>query len=142
MILGLIGAVLVAGAAIGGWYWWKSHQAPALTQVASTTPPAAAAPAPPVEDKKSPLGDSRLLRLPPKRHRCSGGERIETCSRSRKPKEKLEAQPVVPPIPAPAPAPSLLRPCATPAPHAAQAGAQASDSNDAPDRQRRSAVRH
>ena len=30
LILGLIGCALVAGAGIGAWYWWKSHQAAAV----------------------------------------------------------------------------------------------------------------
>src|ERR1700689_1758904 len=48
IILGLIGAGLVAGAGVGAWYWWKSHQAlsqPVATAVAPPTNSAIPAPA-------------------------------------------------------------------------------------------------
>jgi serine/threonine protein kinase len=46
LILGLIGAVLVAAAGIGGWYWWKSHQASPSNVATLTAPPASSAPPP------------------------------------------------------------------------------------------------
>jgi serine/threonine protein kinase len=117
----LLAAVLVAGAAIGGWYWWSRHQSSRQQQVASATPPPVTQPAP-VEEKKSPLGDSGTAGAPngtaPAEATPAPPEKESTpVRRKRKPKEKLETQPVVPPIPVPtAPAPVAPPPVATPAP--------------------------
>jgi len=54
IVLGLIGAVLVAGAGVGGWYWWKNHQA-SPTPVAIATAPAT--PPVPAQEKPSPVGN-------------------------------------------------------------------------------------
>lgn len=111
---GLLAAVLVAGAGIGGWYWWKSHRG-SRAQVASVTPPVA--PPAPVEEKKSPLGDSATAATPAEATPAAPENESKPASRKRKPKEELEAQPVVPPLPAPAaPTPVAPSPVATPAP--------------------------
>ncbi len=119
---GLLAAVMVAGAAIGGWYWWNRHPSARAQQVANATPPPVAAPAPPVEDKKSPLGGSTTdsaAAAPPAEATPPPAEPEQESkpAKKRKPKAKVEAQPVVPPIPAPpSPTPVAPPPVATPAP--------------------------
>jgi serine/threonine protein kinase len=111
-ILGLLGAALVAGAGIGGWYWWKSYRA-AHAQVATAT--VTPAPPAPVEEKKSPLGDSSTA-TPPTETAPLAAPPAEDSSKSakskRKPKPSAEnpatvvptvPAPALPPIPAPAP---------------------------------------
>ena len=48
VILGLLGAALVAGAGIGGWYWWKSHYAAPTPVTIAAVPHLTPAP-PPVQ---------------------------------------------------------------------------------------------
>jgi serine/threonine protein kinase len=121
VILGLIGAAMVAGAAIGGWYWWKSyresHNRVATTAVPATPPPA------PLQEKKSPLGEPpgaqgiAPAETPPAAPATAADDANKAAKPKRTPKAKPETTAVtVPPIPtpvAPAPAPA---PIATPPP--------------------------
>jgi hypothetical protein len=112
VILGLIGAALVAGAGIGGWAWWKHYQE-SRNQVATAavappvTPPA-------VEEKKSPLGDSPAA-APAETAPPAPTPDDTAKAAKRTPKPKVEKA-VLPPIPAPAPVPAPPAPLATPPP--------------------------
>jgi hypothetical protein len=127
-ILGLIGAVLVAGAGIGGWYWWKSHQQSSAPVATATPPPAAVAPAapapepvqatpPPVETPPTP---------PPAAEATPDASKAAKSKRVPKPKPDKTAKviipaappPVVPtpPPPAPVAAPPVVPPKPAPKP--------------------------
>jgi serine/threonine protein kinase len=60
VVLGLLGAVLVAGAGIGGWLWWKGHRSaepPGQTQISAAIPTVPSIPKPspaPVEATQPP----------------------------------------------------------------------------------------
>jgi hypothetical protein len=123
-ILGLIGAVLVAGAGVGGWFWWKSHEAspqPVATAVQPT--PSATIPAP-AETKPSPLGNPPADQPPPETAPAApvpvpGANDV---AKSAKPKRTPKPKPdttakIVPPIPAPvAPVQPPPAPVAAPTP--------------------------
>ncbi|MGP0075509.1 MAG: serine/threonine protein kinase [Bryobacteraceae bacterium] len=118
VILGLIGAALVAGAGIGGWYWWKSYRE-SRNHIATATVPATPPPAP-VQEKKSPLGEppgAQPAETAPAAPAPAADEANKPARPKRTPKPKPEsAATTVPPIPtpvAPAPAPA---PIATPPP--------------------------
>jgi serine/threonine protein kinase len=113
LLLGLLGAVLVAAAGIGGWYWWKGYRDGRAQVASATVQPVAPAPPPPVEEKKSPLGDSPNSQPSPE---ATAPPADADATKSAKPKKTPKPQPdktptVVPPIPAPvAPAPTALAP--------------------------------
>jgi len=114
-ILGLIAAALVAGAGIGGWYWWKHYQ-DSRNQVASAAVAPAVTP-PEVQEKKSPLGDSPAApaaeTAPPA---PTPEEAAKAAREKRASKPKTEKAAVLPPIPAPKPVPAPPSPLATPPP--------------------------
>jgi serine/threonine protein kinase len=131
-ILGLIGAVLVAGAGVGGWFWWKNHQAsPQPVATAVVPPPSAAIPAP-TETKPSPLGNPPADQPPPEAAPPAASEPApgaNDVAKSTKPKRTPKPKPdttpkIVPPIPAPvapvqpAPAPVVAPPPPPPKPAA------------------------
>jgi cytoskeletal protein RodZ len=111
LILGLIGAVLVAVGGIGGWYWWKSHQAPAAVATA-TQPPAAQVPATP-KPEPFPAVPAPVETTPTPPPAATTGTPDATAAkpkRERKPKPDQTAKtvpadtlPLAPPTPAPAP---------------------------------------
>jgi serine/threonine protein kinase len=126
-ILGLIGAVLVAGAGVGGWFWWKSHQAsPQPVATAAVPTPSANTPAP-AEPKPSPLGNPPADQPPPEVAAPAAPEPVPVpgandVSKSAKPKRTPKPKPdttpkIVPPIPAPvAPVQPPPAPVAAPPP--------------------------
>jgi serine/threonine protein kinase len=109
VLLGLLGAVLVAGAGIGGWYWWKSYQESRARAAAAAVQPVAPPAPEAVQEKKSPLGDSSAAPPP--------AETAPAAPPELKPKRtpKPEKTAVVPPLPTPV-APPVVPP---PAPLAA-----------------------
>ena len=123
VILGLIGAALVAGAGVGGWYWWKSHQA-AAAQVATATPPPAPetfpAPVTPPAAETPPVTPPPAETTP-----APGADASKSAKSKRTPKPKPDAKtlpatpaPVIPapPPPAPVAAPTLPPPKPAPKP--------------------------
>jgi serine/threonine protein kinase len=108
VILGLIGAVLVAGSGIGGWYWWKSHQAASRAIATATPPPVVVAP-PPVQVAPPPA------ETPPQPQPAEDASKLPKAKRVRKPKPDITATPPPIPIPIPPPAP-VPAPIATPVP--------------------------
>src|ERR1700677_4064245 len=93
VILGLIAAVLVAGAGVGGWYWWKSHR-PAPAHVAiSTAPPASV----PVQVAPAPVENPPAT--PPPAQPTPDASQSAKPKRKRKPPE--DTNKALPPIPAP-----------------------------------------
>ncbi len=104
VILGLIGAALVAGAGVGGWYWWKSRQAPPAQVATATLPPATSAPVPatPPPTETAPVTPAPA----------------ENTSKAVKPKRTPKPKPdakALPPIPVPvAPIPPPPAPVAAP----------------------------
>jgi len=123
VILGLIGAALVAGAGVGGWYWWKSHQA-AAAQVATATPP----PAPetfPAPVTPPPAETPPVTPPPAETTPAPGADASKSAKSKRTPKPKPDAKtlpatpaPVIPapPPPAPVAAPTLPPPKPAPKP--------------------------
>jgi serine/threonine-protein kinase len=111
VILGLIAAVLVAGAGVGGWYWWKSHR-PAPAHVAMSTAP----PAVPVQ-VAPPAAETPPVTATP-------AEPTPDASKSAKPRRKRkppeDTNKALPPIPAPiappAPIPAPVAVAPTPPP--------------------------
>jgi len=121
-ILGLIGVVLVAGAGVGAWYWWKSNHPAAVQQVAvATVPPAAATPPAPVQ--VTPPPEETPPAAPPPAETvtppASANDVSKSAKRKRAPKPKPDnTSKIIPPAPAPvvpaqAPPPA---PVATPTP--------------------------
>ena len=108
VILGLIGAVLVAGAGIGGWYWWKSHQASSRIAAASPPPVAVTSPAP--VQVAPPPAETPAATTP-----ADDASKLIKPRRIRKPKPDITA--TLPPIPAPIPPPAPVpAPVAAPVP--------------------------
>jgi len=106
VLLGLLGAALVAGAAIGGWYWWKGYHYGRTNAVATNVQPAPATP-PPVEEKKSPLGESPNAQpsaesapAPP----ATAADQTPNAPKSKRKQARSEkaAPTTVPPLPTPA----------------------------------------
>jgi serine/threonine protein kinase len=120
VILGLIGACLVAGAGIGGWYLWKNYRDSRARVAAATAPPAVAPPPEPVQGKKSPLGESPTTPPPetaPAAAAPTPDDTAKAAKAKRTPKPKAESTPtVVPPLPTPVAPPPAPAPVATPAP--------------------------
>ncbi len=118
VILGLIGAVLVAGAGVGGWYYWKnSHPSPNPQVAVVTVPPAAATPPAPVQ--VTPPPEETPPAAPPPAETAPANDVSKSAKRKRAPKPKPDnTSKIIPPAPAPvvpaqAPPPA---PVATPAP--------------------------
>jgi serine/threonine protein kinase len=109
LILGLIGAALMVGAVVGGWYWWKG-QHPAPASVAVVTPPAEIPKPPPVQETTPPV---ETPPAPPPAAEPSQEAPKATPKRQRKPKAD-EAVKTLPPVPAP-----VTPPAPTPPPVAA-----------------------
>jgi serine/threonine protein kinase len=122
VLLGLLGAALVAGAGIGGWYWWKSYREAHTRVAAATVQPVAPPPAEPVQEKKSPLGDSPTAQPPPEAAPVAPPASADATAKVAKPKRTPKSQPdktatVVPPLPAPvAPPPAAPVPAPVAAP--------------------------
>ncbi len=97
VILGLVGAALVAGAGIGGWYWWKSHYAAPLPVTIAAVPHVAPAPPPPVQiaPAETPPPAEPAPVVKPKRRHKPKPDKTAT----------LPVAPVLPPPPPPKPAP-------------------------------------
>jgi serine/threonine protein kinase len=122
LILGLIGCALVAGAGIGAWYWWKSHQAAAVA--IATVPPSAAtssAPAPatatPAETPPATTSPSETAPVVPPASAANDASKAAKAKRAPKPKADKPVV-VLPSIPTPVapPATPAPAPVATPAP--------------------------
>ena len=122
VLLGLLGAALVAGAGIGGWYWWKSYREARTRVTAATVQPVAPPPPEPVQEKKSPLGDSSTAQPPPETAPVAPPAGADATSKPARPKRAPKAKPdktatVVPPLPAPvAPPPTAPAPAPVAAP--------------------------
>jgi serine/threonine-protein kinase len=107
-ILGLFGAVLVAGAGIGGWYWWKSHQA-SSRMATLNPPPAVVTPPAPVQVAPAPA-EAPAATTP-----ADDASKLKKARRVRKPTADITA--TLPPIPAPIPPPAPVpAPIAAPVP--------------------------
>ncbi len=112
VFLGLIGAVLVAGTGVGGWYWWKSHQASQQPVATAVAPPASSPLPAPAETKPSPLGNPPADQPPaetapavPATVPAPGANDVSKSAKAKrapKPKQDNTAK-IVPPIPAPVP---------------------------------------
>jgi serine/threonine-protein kinase len=102
-ILGLIGVVLVAGAAAGGWYWWKGHQtspAPVATAAPPTAVVAPAAPTPePVQATPPPVETSPTP--PPTAQATPDASKAAKPKRAPKPQPDKTAKVIIPPAPPP-----------------------------------------
>jgi serine/threonine-protein kinase len=108
VILGLVAAALVAGAGVGGWYWWKGHQAQSAQVATVTLPPAPATPPAPVQVTPPPV-ETPPATPPP----------ATDASKSAKPKRTPKPTPDAKTLPA-TPAPVVVAP-PPPAPVAAPA---------------------
>jgi serine/threonine-protein kinase len=115
VILGLIGIALVAGAGVGGWYWWKSRQASA-TQVATVTPPPAATP--PVQVTPTPVETPPVTPPPAETTPAPAADVSKSANPKRTPKPKPDkTAKIIPPAPAPVvPLPPPPAPVAAPIP--------------------------
>jgi serine/threonine protein kinase len=128
LILGLIGAVLVAAAGVGGWYYWKNSHSAAAPQVAVVTvPPATATPPAPAPVQVTPPPEETppapAVTPPAETAPVVPPAGANDASKSAKPKRAPKPKPdttskTIPPAPAPvvpaqAPPPT---PVATPAP--------------------------
>src|SRR3984957_9359549 len=122
VVLGIIGAVLIAGAAVGGWYWWKSRQATQAQVATATLPPAVATPVtPPPPLEVTPPTVETPPATPP-----ADSSAAKPAKTKRTPKPKPDAAvktlPVAPAPVTPAPAPPApvaappVAPPPTPAP--------------------------
>jgi serine/threonine-protein kinase len=111
VLLGLIGAVLVAAAGIGGWYWWKSHQASPTPIASATVPPAVATPAPEPVQATPPPAENPPPAPPPASINNDASKAVKS---KRAPKPKPDKTAALPPIPAP-----IAPPTPVPAPVAA-----------------------
>jgi serine/threonine protein kinase len=124
IILGLIGAVLVAGAGVGTWYWWKSHQPSSQPVATAVVPPANSTIPAPAETKPSPLGNPPAEQppaepapaVPATVPDANDASKAAKAKRTPKPKQDNTAK-IVPPIPAPvAPVQPPPAPVAAPTP--------------------------
>jgi serine/threonine protein kinase len=122
LILGLIGCALVAGAGIGAWYWWKSHQAAAVA--IANVPPAAATPsepapatATPAETPPAATPPSETAPVVPPASAANDASKAAKAKRAPKPKADKPVV-VLPSIPTPVapPATPAPAPVATPVP--------------------------
>jgi serine/threonine protein kinase len=127
LILVLIGAVLVAGAGIGGWYWWKSRQPAAAPVATAIAPPEPIAKPAPVDETPPPVPVENPPVMPPAETAPAVGtagasDVAKTVKPKRTPKPPApdKSAKIIPPAPAPAPvvvpAPPPPAPVATPAP--------------------------
>jgi serine/threonine protein kinase len=114
VILGLIGAVLVAGAGVGGWYWWKGRQQ--HTRVASATMPAVvstipAPPSEPVQATPPPTGNPPVAPAPTQTAPATNdGGANNTAPKPVKAKRTPKPQPDNTAKTIPTPAPSTIAP--------------------------------
>jgi hypothetical protein len=118
VILGLIGTVLVAGAAIGGWFWWKSTQASPRVVATTIAPPVAAVP-PPVQVTPPPA-ETPPAEPPPVETAPPAAPASTKAKRTPKPQAEKPPPVIIPPPPVapapPAPTPVAAPPAPTPTP--------------------------
>jgi serine/threonine-protein kinase len=123
LALVLIGAVLVAGAGIGGWYW-KTHLASSASAAIATSLPAAPTPpvpalALPVQETAPPAENPQAVERPPETVppapvKADDAAKSAKVKRTPKPKPDKTAK-IIPPAPAPvAPPPPAPEPVAAP----------------------------
>jgi serine/threonine protein kinase len=129
VILGLIGAVLVAGAGIGGWWWWKGQPSTATPAPTQTTvsvakpspiaPPAATSPAPVQPQPAAPEAPNAAASAAPPAAPTTAPDEAKSAKPKKTPKPKADktAKVIPPPPPPVAPAPPVPEPdAAVPAP--------------------------
>jgi serine/threonine-protein kinase len=117
VVLGLIGAALVAAAGIGGWYWWKTHRSSPAAVATSTTPPAPVQATPPPAENP-PVAPPLAETTAPAPASAGDASKSAKAKRPRKPKPEEAVKtlpPTLAPVPAPAPPPAPA-PVAAPAP--------------------------